>query len=109
MSINISVVIPIYNERENLTLLDEKITKSITPLNKKYEVILVDDGSVDGSAQLIRKLKNGNPSPYRKTYRKNPRMEKGINGKGKLTGKKMYDPFTRKHEIFTEKKLPKSK
>jgi len=59
--LEISIVIPIYNERENLPLLDEKITKSIKPLNKEYEVILVDDGSVDGSADLIRKLKNGNP------------------------------------------------
>ena len=53
------------------------------------------------------KLSNGNNSPYRKTCRKNPRMEKGINGKGKLTGKKMYDPFTRKHELFEEKKVSK--
>ena len=52
-------------------------------------------------------LKNGKKSPYKKTYRKNPRMEKGINGKGKLTGKKMYDPFTRKHEVFEEKKVAK--
>ena len=60
-TLDISIVIPVYNERENLSLLDEKITKSIKPLNKKYEVILVDDGSVDGSVELIRKLKNKNP------------------------------------------------
>ena len=60
-TLEISIVIPIYNERESLTLLDERITKSIKPLNKDYEVILVDDGSVDGSSDLIRKLKNGNP------------------------------------------------
>jgi hypothetical protein len=53
------------------------------------------------------KLPNGKKSSYRKTCRKNPRMEKGINGKGKLTGKKMFDPFTRKHEIFEEKKVSK--
>ena len=60
-TLDISIVIPVYNECENLSLLDEKITKSIKPLNKKYEVILVDDGSVDGSVELIRKLKNKNP------------------------------------------------
>jgi len=59
--LEISIVIPVYNERENLTLLDEKITKNIEPLHKSYEVILVDDGSVDGSAQLIRKLQDENP------------------------------------------------
>jgi len=60
-SLEISIVIPVYNERENLTMLDEKISRSIKPLNKNYEVILVDDGSVDGSAELIRKLQDGNP------------------------------------------------
>ena len=49
-TLEISIVIPVYNERENLTMLDERISKSIKPLNKNYEVILVDDGSVDGSA-----------------------------------------------------------
>ena len=57
----ISIVIPVYNERENLVLLDEQITKHMKPLNKDYEVVLVDDGSKDGSAELIRTLKNGNP------------------------------------------------
>ena len=60
-ALEISIVIPVYNERENLTMLDEKISKSIKPLNKNYEVILVDDGSMDGSAELIRKLQDGNP------------------------------------------------
>ena len=59
-ALEISIVIPVYNERENLTMLDEKISKSIKPLNKNYEIILVDDGSVDGSAELIRKLQDGN-------------------------------------------------
>ena len=56
----ISIVIPVYNERENLILLDEQITKHMQPLNKEYEVVLVDDGSKDGSAELIRILKNDN-------------------------------------------------
>ena len=60
--LEISIVIPVYNERENLTLLDEKITKNLQPLKKSYEIILVDDGSVDGSVELIRKLQKENPS-----------------------------------------------
>ncbi len=58
----ISIVIPVYNERENLALLDEKITKNLKSLNKHYEVILVDDGSKDGSADVIRELKDRNPN-----------------------------------------------
>jgi dolichol-phosphate mannosyltransferase len=56
----ISIVVPVYNERENLVLLDQEITKSIKPLNKSYEVILVDDGSMDGSSELIRTLQEKN-------------------------------------------------
>jgi len=59
-TIEISIVVPIYNERENLVLLDQEITKSIKPLNKSYEVILVDDGSMDGSSELIRALQEKN-------------------------------------------------
>ena len=59
-SLEISIVIPLYNERENLVLLDQEITKNIKPLNKSYEVILVDDGSTDGSSELIRVLQKIN-------------------------------------------------
>ena len=59
-ALEISIVIPLYNERENLVLLDQEITKNIKPLNKSYEVILVDDGSTDGSSELIRVLQKIN-------------------------------------------------
>ena len=59
-TIEISIVVPVYNERENLVLLDQEITKSIKPLNKNFEVILVDDGSTDGSSELIRVLQEKN-------------------------------------------------
>ena len=55
-ALEISIVIPLYNEIENLVLLDQEITKNINPLNKNYEVILIDDGSIDGSSELIREL-----------------------------------------------------
>ncbi len=57
----ISIVIPVYNERENLILLDEEITKHMQPLSKEYEVLLVDDGSTDGSAEIIHTLQSDNP------------------------------------------------
>jgi len=59
-ALEISIVIPLYNERENLVLLDQEITKNIKPLNKSYEIILVDDGSIDGSSELIRVLQKNN-------------------------------------------------
>ena len=59
-ALEISIVIPLYNEIENLVLLDQEITKNINPLNKSYEVILIDDGSIDGSSELIRELQKKN-------------------------------------------------
>jgi dolichol-phosphate mannosyltransferase len=60
-SLDLSVVIPIYNERENLVPLEEKLNEALTSLELDYEVILVDDGSRDGSAELIVKLQKDNP------------------------------------------------
>jgi len=60
-SLDLTVVIPIYNERENLVPLEEKLNQTLNGLNLDYEVILVDDGSQDGSAELIGKLQQHNP------------------------------------------------
>lgn len=58
--LDLSVVIPIYNERENLVPLEEKLNETLAGLNLDYEVVLVDDGSRDGSAELIGKLQKHN-------------------------------------------------
>ncbi len=59
-SLDLSVVIPIYNERDNLVPLEEKLNETLPGLNLDYEVVLVDDGSQDGSAELIGKLQKHN-------------------------------------------------
>ena len=60
-AIDLSVVIPIFNERENLVPLEEKLTENLSKLGLNYEVVLVDDGSQDGSDELIRSLRKQNP------------------------------------------------
>lgn len=50
----VSVVVPIYNEVESLPKLIEEITTSLNSTGYSYEIICVDDGSKDGSAQLLR-------------------------------------------------------
>src|SRR5690625_14385 len=52
--INISVVIPIYNEEENIKLLIEKIDQTLRTQN--YEIILVDDGSTDRTRIVVQEL-----------------------------------------------------
>ena len=51
----ISVVIPVFNEQENLPELIRRTVSTCDQLNTPYEIILVDDGSRDESAQLIMK------------------------------------------------------
>ncbi|MBS2036838.1 glycosyltransferase family 2 protein [bacterium] len=55
-SVQLSILIPVYNELENLELLHQKLTASLEAINQTYEVILTDDGSTDGSTELIREI-----------------------------------------------------
>lgn len=52
----ISVVIPVYNEIENVEALAADVWGALQPLGKSFEVILVDDGSRDGTADALRKI-----------------------------------------------------
>lgn len=52
----ISVVIPVFNEEKNLTPLHERLSKVLKGLGKSYEIILVDDGSSDNSKFLLKNM-----------------------------------------------------
>lgn len=52
----ISVITPLYNERENLIPLIKEIEDALKPTGRSFEVIAVDDGSRDGSTQLLKEL-----------------------------------------------------
>ncbi|WP_323992570.1 undecaprenyl-phosphate 4-deoxy-4-formamido-L-arabinose transferase [Aeromonas dhakensis] len=49
----VSVVIPVYNEEASLPVLLSRVTAAFDQLSQDYEVILIDDGSHDGSTELI--------------------------------------------------------
>jgi len=51
---NISVVLPIYNECENIVPLLDELETVLSATGKEYEIIAVDDGSHDGSVELLR-------------------------------------------------------
>ncbi|MBD2016641.1 glycosyltransferase family 2 protein [Microcoleus sp. FACHB-53] len=53
---DVSVVVPIYNEVESLPHLIEAIASTLSPTEINYELICVDDGSKDGSAELLKQL-----------------------------------------------------
>ncbi len=50
----LSIVIPIYNEQDNLKILFKRLYKSLDKLNTKFEVIFVNDGSKDDSLKLLK-------------------------------------------------------
>jgi glycosyltransferase involved in cell wall biosynthesis len=53
---DISVILPIHNEQENLPPLMEELRAALAPLDRPYEIIAVDDGSTDESLQVLRRL-----------------------------------------------------
>jgi glycosyltransferase involved in cell wall biosynthesis len=61
----ISIIVPVYNEVESLELLFGAIEKSVSTLDKNWELILVDDGSRDGSLEKIREIVKTNPAHAR--------------------------------------------
>ena len=62
---NLSLIVPVYNEEKNLPLLIEAIQKALDPLSYTWEVILVDDGSEDGSLQVLTQLTEKLPDHLR--------------------------------------------
>ena len=58
---SLSVVIPIYNEEDNLPELIERTLKTCRPLSVPFEIILVSDGSHDRSPELISAAAEANP------------------------------------------------
>lgn len=53
-----SIVAPIYNEIGNIEILYERISKVLDSTGESWELLLVDDGSTDGSTEAIRNLAN---------------------------------------------------
>ena len=80
---NISVVIPLYNEEESLPKLYEWIERVMTANKFSYEVIFIDDGSSDKSWQVIEKLQKESDGKiiavkFRSNYGKSPALHVGF-------------------------------
>ncbi len=54
--LEVSVVIPVHNEEGNITPLAEQLTSVLTSYGKPYEIIFVDDGSIDGTYPCLKAL-----------------------------------------------------
>ena len=62
---NLSLVIPVYNEEGNIPLLFDAIYNSMNTLNQSWEAILVDDGSQDKSLSVLKEYAQKDPSHIR--------------------------------------------
>lgn len=59
--IDLSLVLPVFDERDNLEPLYGKLTQSLQTLDLRYEILFVDDGSRDGSTEILRRLTSRDP------------------------------------------------
>ena len=79
---DISVIIPLYNEDESLTELTAWIEKVMTKHRFSYEIIMIDDGSKDRSWELICRLAEKNPCiraiRFRRNYGKSAALHCGF-------------------------------
>ena len=58
----ISIVLPVFNEEQSLTALHERLSRVMRQLGETYELIFINDGSRDGSLELLKKLGEEDPA-----------------------------------------------
>jgi glycosyltransferase involved in cell wall biosynthesis len=79
---DLSVVIPIKDERDNLRPLHEQLRRVLTPLGLRFELLFVDDGSSDGSFEVLRQLAAEDAQvkvvQLRRNYGQSPALHAGI-------------------------------
>ncbi len=80
--IDLSIIIPLYNEEKSLIELYENIISVLKGINKSHEIIFIDDGSQDRSFEILidfhRKDKNVRVIQFRKNYGKSAALECGF-------------------------------
>jgi len=68
---DLSIVVPVYNEEENIAYLYQQLTAVLEPLGRSYEIICVDDGSTDRSFELLAELAAKDPRVKVIRFRRN--------------------------------------
>ncbi|HMK55745.1 MAG TPA: glycosyltransferase family 2 protein [Dissulfurispiraceae bacterium] len=57
----VSVVVPLYNEEENVEMLDDRLGETLKNIGSDYEIVYVDDGSTDKTLPLLEELQKKDP------------------------------------------------
>jgi glycosyltransferase involved in cell wall biosynthesis len=69
--IEISLIVPVFNEADSLPGLYAELGKACRSLGKTYEIILVDDGSTDASFEILKGIQAGDPAVKVIRFRRN--------------------------------------
>jgi glycosyltransferase involved in cell wall biosynthesis len=81
-ALDLTVLIPVLNEAENMAPLLAKLATDLAPLGLSYEVLVVDDGSTDGTAAALHALKPRTPAlrmiSFRRNYGKSAALSVGF-------------------------------
>lgn len=76
--ISLSIVIPVFNERENIAALHKEIINVCKDYKFQFEIIFVDDGSEDGTFEILRKLFPVKIIKFRKNFGQTAAFDAGI-------------------------------
>jgi len=81
-ALDLTVLIPVFNEGENLAPLLEKLDADLRPLGLRHEVLILDDGSTDATAERLRALRARHPAlrafSFRRNYGKSAALSVGF-------------------------------
>jgi glycosyltransferase involved in cell wall biosynthesis len=68
---SISIVVPLYNERDSLRPLVDRILDAMAGFSKAYEIVFIDDGSTDGSGKVLEEIQAGHEQVKVIQFRRN--------------------------------------
>src|SRR5947209_17026029 len=69
--LDLSVVIPLFNEEDSIGELYERLLPALLPITERFEILFVDDGSTDSSFAALRALREGDPRVRVIQFRRN--------------------------------------
>jgi glycosyltransferase involved in cell wall biosynthesis len=81
-AVDVTALVPVYNEAENLDTLLGKLTADLSALGRSYEILVVDDGSSDGTLATLREVRPRVPHlrviSFRRNYGKSAALSAGF-------------------------------
>jgi len=75
---DISIVVPVFNEQDNVKKLHEEIVEALKKMDRSYEIIFVNDGSVDKTLENCRKLKPLKIINFRRNFGQTASLDAGF-------------------------------